>query len=160
MKDNLDSSVRHLADNSHAVYAIARYLNILKLHGWCDVLMLWLGQYDGLERYLDPRESPPVAVRELLARYVASGQQLFPKTIAADLANLPFLHYRARILTDAENHWNPVETSFIEFAQNGEVAVWWSDDPVPDPNVTKAYLLSALFRQPTPDRLAGDSFLH
>lgn len=160
MKENPDSSVRHLADETHAVYAIARYLNLLKLHGWCDVLMLWLGQYDGLERYLEPSENPPVAVRELLAGYVASGQQLFPKTIATDLANLPFLHYRARLLTADEKYWDPLEISFIEFVQGGDVAVWRSDDPVAEPDVTKAYLLSALFRQPTPDRLAGDSFLH
>ena len=158
MHENDNLPVRHITDDQHALYAIARHLDALKLHGWCDVLLLWLSQYDGLERYLDLGESPPIAVRELLARYVANGQRLFPKTIAADLANLPFLHYRAKRIgaSGDETYWEPLAMSFIEFAQGGDVAVWHGEAPLPDTDVTKTYLLSSLVRRQMTGHRTGE----
>ena len=159
MTEQHNLPVRHMTDDHHAPYAIARYLDALKLNGWCEVLMLWLGQYDGLEQYLEPSDNPPIAVRELLARYVANGQRIFPKTIAADLAALPFLHYRAKLMGGTQTLWDPLETSFIDFAQD-EVAVWRGETPIPDTDVTKATLLSMLMRAQMPELRPSDSTQH
>lgn len=134
---------RQTSDRQHAVFAIVRFLEALKLQGWTHVVMRWLGQYDGLECYMEPDAAPALQVRDLLACYVASGARVFPKTIATDLSRLPFLHYQAQRM---EEDWNPLDTPFIEFAQTGAIEVWRSSTPHPDPEVTQAWLLTAFVR--------------
>lgn len=143
---------RHSTDVQHAIYAIVRNLPILKLHTWCSVLLLWLAQYEGLEDYLDPDESPAIAVRDLLARYIATGEHVFPKKLVTDLSSLEFVHYRAALTTDSRTEWDPRLEPFVEFAQRGDVTVWRSEVPLPASCDMQASLLSSYMHQQAGDR--------
>ena len=145
--------IRRMSDKQHAVFAIARSLEALKLHTWTHVLLTWLGQYDGLECYMEDEDNPSFRVRDLLARYVATGTRVFPKTIAADFSRLPFLHYQAKLTNGVD--WESLKIPFIEFAQTGNVEVWRSSTPYPEPAMTQAYLLSAFVRCQLSDDVSG-----
>lgn len=149
---NITVQARHATDVQHAVFAIVRNLSILKLHTWCPVLLLWLAQYEGLETYLDPDESPPIAIRDLLARYIATGEHVFPKKLVIDLSSLAFVRYRAALTEDSRTQWDPRLSSFIEFAQRGDVSVWLSEAPLPSLCDIQDSLLYSYMHQQAGDR--------
>ena len=153
MKVDLTVQARHSTDAQHAIFEMVRNLSTLKLHTWCSVLMLWLAQYDGIEQYLEPDDSPPVAVRNLLAQYIATGEPVFPKTLVAGLSSLPFVHYRAVRSDDSATEWHPSRMSFMAFSEGRDVSVWYSEHPTPAASEIRASLLSAYMRQQAGDRL-------
>ncbi len=150
---------RYSNDDQHAVFSIVRYLSELKLDTWCSVILLWLAQYDGLEQFLDPCDAPTTAVRNLLAKYIEDRTRIFPKVLVSDLSSLPFLSYRASLSHDNAMEWEPLQVSFIEFCQWGEVHVWQSESPCPDKHTTQSYLHSSYQRQQTVNQLLYGPFL-
>jgi len=142
----------HATDVQHAVFAIVRNLSILKLHTWCPVLLLWLAQYEGLEAYLEPDDNPAIAMRDLLAHYIATGEHVFPKKLVTDLSSLAFVRYRAALTNDSRTQWDPRLSSFLEFAQRGDVSVWLSEAPLPSLCDIQDFLISSYMHQQAGDR--------
>ncbi|MBC7501833.1 MAG: hypothetical protein H7315_15265, partial [Herminiimonas sp.] len=134
---------RDIGDPAHAIYAIARYLDALNLGHWAGVIIGWLGQYDGFERYDFEETWPVVQVRDMLASYVSTGQRLYPNQLVKALVALPFVYLGARH-ENIPGRWNPLQQPFIEFENLGpQVWVWQSEERHPPSEDTEEYLFSA-----------------
>lgn len=140
---------RDALDHGHAVFAMAAHLKSLNLTGWITTVVNWLGHFDGFEAYVEEGDDPIIAVRNLLASYVARlrpGRLLGDLALAAhelkqhivdDLLGMEFLRYRAywgRGLVHEPDArvWNSLAQPWLEFVESGEpeeqLMVWRSGD--------------------------------
>lgn len=124
---------------TQAVMTIGHFLEGLGEPGWRNVLLCWLGRYDGLEAYLYPEDDPVLTVRDLLARYVEALRPADPAQLAADLVTLPFCRYRAK---RNDEKWKPLAETFSSFCRGTTVEVWESERPSPPPEVLQKWLLA------------------
>lgn len=122
------------------VIAIGDCLQRLGEPGWRGALLHWLGQYEGLETYMDPEEDPVLAVADLLRAYVEEGQRLEPQAFSAELADLHFCYYRARRDRDRKK-WEPLVETFAGFSEGLLVTVWQGLAPYPSRDLIQSCLL-------------------
>jgi hypothetical protein len=137
---------RDLGDEEHAIYAVAKYLDVLKLGQWCGVVINWLGQFDGLERYALEENWPVMEVRDMLASYVGRGQPMHARELVKELVALPFVLFCAK-QDLMPGRWNPLETTFIEYEYSGkQILVYEAEKPYPARECTEHYLYDAFVR--------------
>lgn len=140
---------RRRSDRAHAIFSIIRGLEAIGLATWSHPLLTFLGRYDGLEEFAW-EDDPIPALQELVEGYVASGTKILSGVVAADIVTFQILHYRAAWFRSGEveacSVWNPLETDFLEFIENdlpdAEWRIWKVDEPNPDPELVKRYLLA------------------
>jgi hypothetical protein len=144
---------RDLMDRAHAVYAITRSLDGLRLGNWTHPLISWLGNYDGLEGHIPPEDDPVINVRDLLARYLTQGR-IEIGLIAVDLSTMRFLHHRAAWIDERKGqrrNWMPLQQPWLDFVTHGEVGddlrLWQSEKPWPPSEQVRHHLLAGYVRQ-------------
>lgn len=143
---------RELMDRDHAIYTIATTLDALALGNWTHTLVLWLGQYDGLEQHLPPEHDPLLCVRQLLSQYTLRKVEV--GRITVDLCEQPFLRLRAAWVDDkasTRRDWLPLRQAWLDFIDHAEpgeqLRVWESDQPFPSPEELRMHLLSGYVKQ-------------
>lgn len=143
---------RDLMDRTHAVYAIARSLDTLGFGNWTHTLLLWLGNYDGLEERIPPTDDPVIAVRDLLTSYMTM-RKVEIGQIAVDLGNLDFVHHRAAWIDERKGvrrNWMPLQQPWLDFVAQGEAGedlrIWWSEQAWPPGEQLRRHLLTGYVR--------------
>jgi hypothetical protein len=142
-----------VTDQRHALYAMVRLLDLLKLSGWSHTLLLWLANYDGFEAYIPDEDDPVVRLRTLLGDYVTRGKAPEMGRIAVDLCDvqrMPFLLHRAAWVNDTQEqrtrrNWMPLQQPWLEFVAardpGEDLHVWAACEPFPPPDVLRLHLL-------------------
>lgn len=127
------------------VRVIGERLDALGLGHWRSTLVLWLWYY----WWLDERslfEAYPVRdIHTLLGQALREHAAWTDVQFAHELAQLPFLAWRAKDPRDRE--WVPLNQPFNEFARAlsvSELRLWQSDRVRPSPPVTAQWLLERL----------------
>jgi hypothetical protein len=123
-----------------ALVSIGHQLAALGQPAWHDVVVDWLGHYDGLEVYLYPEEDPVVLVHAVLQQYIAQGRRLTPEGLAHDIAALPFVALAARRLSHGPR-WNPLAEQFSSWTEGDLVDVWEALEPGSIRDMTQTRLL-------------------
>lgn len=144
---------RRRCDRVHAVFAIAHGLDAIGLATWTHPLLTLLGRYDGIEEYAWDDDPVPV-VLQLVEGYVAAGRPVSSGTVAEDLVQLQVLHYRAAWFKPGEVQaclvWDPLTANFLQFieqpVEGAEWRIWKVDEPNPDRDLVKRYLLADYVR--------------
>jgi hypothetical protein len=139
---------RDMMDRMHAPFAVVRSLDLLGLSAWSHRLLLWLGRYDGFEQRLAGEGDLLLAVRDLLAGYVARGARVDARTVVGDLCRLEVLHHRAAWVNESKRqrrHWMPLQEAWLDFVTQGEpddeLRVWWSPQTWPAEDLLRRHLL-------------------
>ncbi|MDN7813709.1 hypothetical protein [Burkholderia gladioli] len=124
---------------------IGERLTALGLGHWRNTLELWLWYYWWLDERSAFEAYPVRDIHGLLGRALRENVAWSDEQFARELAQLPFLCWRAKDGTDAE--WVPLNQSFNEFARFvrvDQLRLWQSDRPRPDVTVTAQWLLQRL----------------
>ncbi|MCR1769786.1 hypothetical protein [Burkholderia glumae] len=124
---------------------IGERLAALGLGHWRNTLELWLWYYWWLDERTGFDAYPVRDIHGLLGRALRENAAWSDEEFARELAQLPFLCWRARDGSGTE--WVPLNQSFNEFAQLvrvDELRLWQSDRPRPDAVVTAQWLLQRL----------------
>lgn len=141
-----------IQERSEAAEQIAQCLIALREPAWIDVIADWLGRYDGLEGYLWPEDDPLVQVRNLLNRYIETGQPLEPERFAGSLADLRFCYCAARH-DEGGARWDPLrDDAFSAWTRGRIVKAWDTAEPWPSRDLLQTWLLIRFCRART---LAG-----
>ena len=131
-------SDERVQERQQATMTIALFLDALCEPGWRTVILQWLAQYEGLERYLWPEDDPVVQVQNLLARYAENGHLPEAETLAIQLSELPHCYYKA---TRIGVRWDPLNQTFADFSQGENVDVWSWPHPEPTTATVQSWLL-------------------
>lgn len=153
------SQTRDVTDRRHAVYAIARSLDLLQQPGWTHTLLVWLANYDGFEDYLPEADDPVLSVRNLLTSYVTRNRPLEMGRLAVDLCGMPFLNHRAAWVMESPDQrskrdWMPLTQPWLEFVSEQsageELRVWQAAEAFPPPDVLRSWLLNGFVTRTKP----------
>jgi hypothetical protein len=125
-------------ERQQATMTIALFLDALGEPGWRTVVLQWLAQYEGLERYLWPEDDAAVQVQNLLARYTEEGHLPDAETFVTTLSELPHCFYKA---SRNGKRWDPLSQTFADFAQGELVDVWSWPHPEPTAATVQSWLL-------------------
>ncbi|RTL26863.1 MAG: hypothetical protein EKK47_20260 [Burkholderiales bacterium] len=140
---------RRRSDRTHAIFSIVRGLEAIGLATWTHPLLTFLGRYDGIEEFAW-EDDPIPALQQLVEHHAQSGCKVLSGTIAAEVIQLQVLHYRVAWFKAGEvqacSVWDPLETDFLDFIEDGipgaEWRIWKTDEPNPDAELVKRYLLA------------------
>lgn len=152
-RDGPAEGVRTRADRQHALFRIVMGLDELGLATWTHPLLRFLGRYDGIEEFAWDLD-PVIAVLNIIDGYCAAGERVRSGRVADDVVTLPVLLLRAGWFKSGETRavalWDPLEQSFLEFVEQSiheaEWRLWRSEQPCPDAEIVKRYLLADYVR--------------
>lgn len=125
-------------ERRQATMTIALFLDGLTEPAWRTVILQWLAQYEGLERYLWLDDDPLVQVQNLLARYADEGHLPQAEQLAVELSELPHCYYKA---SRNGQRWDPLNQTFADFTQGEIVDVWSWPHPEPTAETVQSWLL-------------------
>ncbi|WP_186191206.1 hypothetical protein [Burkholderia gladioli] len=127
---------------------IGERLLALGLGHWRNTLALWLWYYWWLDERTGYEAYPVRDIHALLSRALRENVAWSDEQFAHELAQLPFLCWRAK--DGADREWVPLNQPFNEYAralQVDELRLWQSDRPRPDATVTTQWLLHRLAQE-------------
>lgn len=128
-------------DRGCAIFAIAESLQQLGLASKTNLLLRWLGRFEGLEQHLEDESDPIVRVRLILLQHVADQpamqhisepqRQRNWHSLVTQLVEQPFAQTCGDWGRDgiaSRIKWNPIEQSFMDFLALGqpgeELSIW------------------------------------
>lgn len=151
---------RDVLDHGHAIFNIAKQLDLLGLRAWTPIIVQWMGSYDGFEMHLLPELDPLNAVLTVLTEFAVNADKRVPASdvqryqrkteIASEFIGLPFIAYRAHWYNRPRKicrGWEPLQQTWMRFIESGEEAdeLWVSPtnhSPRPDLQTLQQFLLA------------------